>query len=97
MPKPTTTLREQLAMLYRSYSTKKTFKIRKFKESLKLLLDDGSLFISSSTRNAHFRSRINALDTPLVALDWLRALIDNFATEFAYELDRVDRLVSSPT
>jgi len=79
-------LKISLSDIYNSVKDRQKVKMSVFRTALKVLLGPGSAFITSSTRNAQFSSRINALNDIASLQEFLARLLENFDAEFAYEL-----------
>jgi len=81
-------LKSTLISMYQTFSLKPNFDVRTAKKTLKVLLDTGSLYITSFKRNEHYRKKVSSFKTPEDVMSFLKSVTDNFDIEFAHEITR---------
>jgi transposase InsO family protein len=82
------TLKNVLRSDYETLNKHPNFNVPKYKKTLLVLLDAGSIYIKSYRRNALFKLIIKGLETREQVLEFLHNAVTNFDTVFEYELNR---------
>jgi len=90
-------LRRALTDFLAPLKNKTKFSVSKARNTLKLILGEGSLYITSTNRQRSFQVRINTLKSELDIISFADKLLTDFDSEFNYESSRLlaSRLASS--
>jgi hypothetical protein len=86
---PLKDLRSALECILVEVNDAKNYPIHRVKKQLVELLGEGSLFTKSTARQRLFQTEIRKLGAYDDILDWLRRIIGNFYSTFAYERSRL--------
>jgi hypothetical protein len=85
---PMQLLKSTLTSMLQTYSTKPNFDVSAAKKILTIMLDTGSLYITSFKRNEYYRKKIRSFKTQDDVMVFLKSATNDFDIEFAHEITR---------